>query len=472
MTTFVSVTDVGTHLDEMIVIHDKTKNLDKYQLYEYLCSLENDYIKYLKQNSFNQQFNNFCYTVHKLHPKIFREDAAHINQYRQLLMSISECNKCWNCEKQLSTADMYSLHMDPIMKNRTILCQCGENITLESLVVTAAISKYNTNSHLMLGHILSYSFPKNVTEKCPTWKKFGLAIKKEIEKTCRYTVDTKYVLVDMIKKFSTLSSFKMDLVKGMYRQMDFVNKVCCNINYWKNEANIKRSISRYKKFLTLIKSKNKILVPTVDIDLAWHTHQCNHSNYYNYCMRQIGRLVNHDDTIGPCDLQRAYAKTFIYWSEKYNNPYSFHPPSLEHWYEGHECFSSLIPFYANLRIYRWIRHSRVINLSEDEFKELYSGAIIGTPVMNAKVDTKDTTFDDSLYVTLGHINQSAENTSTYSYDNRNTGCGGGCAVYVGGCGGHGHGCGGGGHGGCGGGHGGCGGCSGGGGCGGCGGCGG
>ena len=71
-----------------------------------------------------------------------------------------------------------------------------------------------------------------------------------------------------------LSCVSLDLVKGMYRQLDFINKICTNFQYWNNETIINASIVRYFKFMDLIRTTatSKTLVPTMDIDLVWHTH--------------------------------------------------------------------------------------------------------------------------------------------------------------------------------------------------------
>lgn len=47
--------------------------------------------------------------------------------------------------------------------------------------------------------------------------------------------------------------------------------------------------SRYIKFLQLIKECTFTLVPTLDIDLLWHTHQLSPVAYDKYCKTQVGR---------------------------------------------------------------------------------------------------------------------------------------------------------------------------------------
>jgi hypothetical protein len=69
-------------------------------------------------------------------------------------------------------------------------------------------------------------------------------------------------------------SFSADLVPAMYRQLQFVNKICLNYSYWSRESVIQRSLVRYTDFMRLVSGSKETFVPTVDIDLVWHTHQC------------------------------------------------------------------------------------------------------------------------------------------------------------------------------------------------------
>lgn len=45
-------------------------------------------------------------------------------------------------------------------------------------------------------------------------------------------------------------------------------------------------------FLDLLSSSSTLFVPTLDIDLAWHTHQLLGSLYHNDCLSHIGRFID------------------------------------------------------------------------------------------------------------------------------------------------------------------------------------
>jgi len=153
-----------------------------------------------------------------------------------------------------------------------------------------------------------------------------------------------------------LSSVSLDLVKGMYRQLDFINKICVNFDYWNDEAVISASITRYFKFMDLMKrfGRKKMLVPTMDIDLVWHTHQTISTDYYKCTTSYFRNLIDHDDTIPGEDLLKGYARTFIYWSRAYNEAYSSHPPDYAAWRRNHKFICSPFGLYREIQ---WRRHS-------------------------------------------------------------------------------------------------------------------
>ena len=123
---------------------------------------------------------------------------------------------------------------------------------------------------------------------------------------------------------NNISCLSFDLIQGLYRQLSFINKICgnymcCNHEYWTNPRIIEASIRRYFKFLDLIaeyRPRRKALVPTIDIDLIWHTHQClgDSSSYCNYTRTLLGGILNHDDTIESGNLKKGtyYRKSFYY----------------------------------------------------------------------------------------------------------------------------------------------------------------
>ncbi|KAH6993149.1 hypothetical protein EDB82DRAFT_167901 [Fusarium venenatum] len=114
---------------------------------------------------------------------------------------------------------------------------------------------------------------------------------------------------DLFETFgSTLAEQLRDAV---LRQASFVDKM--NSYMWIRspalDGTIRRGISRYLNFCKLIKMSKNTVVPTLDIDLVWHTHQCT-AKYYGQATKVLaGKFVNHDDTIEKPQLGDGFAET-------------------------------------------------------------------------------------------------------------------------------------------------------------------
>ncbi|PNY25853.1 Glycine-rich domain-containing protein 2 [Tolypocladium capitatum] len=93
------------------------------------------------------------------------------------------------------------------------------------------------------------------------------------------------------------------------RQADFVDKM--NAHLWIRspalEGTIRRGVDRYGKFLELLRLYDgTTIVPTLDVDLVWHTHQCAAAWYARGTRALVGRFVNHDDTIAEEQLGTGF----------------------------------------------------------------------------------------------------------------------------------------------------------------------
>src|SRR5262245_48194035 len=81
-----------------------------------------------------------------------------------------------------------------------------------------------------------------------------------------------------------------------------------------DEEFYKDSSSRYHKFLTLIKENpGQMLVPTLDIDLFWHSHILHPNEYRSYCFYTLGKILNHDDSVEDSKLTNSFARTVQLW---------------------------------------------------------------------------------------------------------------------------------------------------------------
>lgn len=85
-----------------------------------------------------------------------------------------------------------------------------------------------------------------------------------------------------------------------------------------------RRVIKYKRFMGFMTSRlDSITVPTLDVDLIWHTNQLRPSTYYQLCMTLTDdHFVDHDDKIGETNLHDVFAKTTRACQKKYKKPYS------------------------------------------------------------------------------------------------------------------------------------------------------
>jgi hypothetical protein len=76
-----------------------------------------------------------------------------------------------------------------------------------------------------------------------------------------------------------------------------------------------RLIKKYEVFFSIMMNWPKnMAVPTLDVDLAWHTHQLNPSRYYNYSTKQANKagirvFIDHDDKVDEDKLSDGFSWT-------------------------------------------------------------------------------------------------------------------------------------------------------------------
>ncbi|CAE6469358.1 unnamed protein product [Rhizoctonia solani] len=86
---------------------------------------------------------------------------------------------------------------------------------------------------------------------------------------------------------------------------------------------IYRCIARYHAWLDVMSQlSRKMLVPTLDIDLAWHTHQLKQRDYRRtWTIEILGQFIDHDDKVEENKLSEAYEQTAKYWEQRWGVPY-------------------------------------------------------------------------------------------------------------------------------------------------------
>lgn len=110
------------------------------------------------------------------------------------------------------------------------------------------------------------------------------------------------------------SIFGLDLVGAVVRQGSFIRKMD-NIDWLHSPAlstTVDRLIRKYMIFLEIMfKNRDNMAVPTLDVDLAWHTHQMTTFRYYVYTTSRTTpkTFINHDDKVAEGKLSDAFEWT-------------------------------------------------------------------------------------------------------------------------------------------------------------------
>lgn len=121
------------------------------------------------------------------------------------------------------------------------------------------------------------------------------------------------------------SQFALDLVGAVIRQGSFVEKMHA-IDWLHSPAlanTMARCVQKYSCFFSIMKTyPTKVAVPTLDIDLAWHTNQCSPVGYMSLSDRYCKKLIDHDDKIEESKLSEAFAWTSRTYQNMFSEPYS------------------------------------------------------------------------------------------------------------------------------------------------------
>ncbi|KKK27352.1 hypothetical protein ARAM_004096 [Aspergillus rambellii] len=116
------------------------------------------------------------------------------------------------------------------------------------------------------------------------------------------------------------SIFALDLVGAVMRQGTFITKMQ-GLDWLHLQSPVglpglmQRCIQKYSVFWSIIvKNPSKIVVPTLDVDLVWHTHQLDPRSYYEYSLATTAaekpiRFIDHDDKIDEGQLSDSFAWT-------------------------------------------------------------------------------------------------------------------------------------------------------------------
>ncbi|KAF8185116.1 hypothetical protein BJ912DRAFT_1060663 [Pholiota molesta] len=135
----------------------------------------------------------------------------------------------------------------------------------------------------------------------------------------------------VMSAYSDNKIYSVELVGAVLRQGSFVQKMFdfgwTKRGYFdgsEDELALHHALARYHAFLDLMSSSmGSFFVPTLDIDLVWHTHQLMSTKYAADCNTYLGRFIDHDDKIEGLRLSSAFDMTCTAWKERFNVQYTY-----------------------------------------------------------------------------------------------------------------------------------------------------
>lgn len=158
----------------------------------------------------------------------------------------------------------------------------------------------------------------------------GLA-DKEIVRAARGSMSTRLLRNERIavrrmmsRYWDNSSSFSLHLVGAVTRQGSFVEKMH-DIDWLHSPglpATMSRLTTKYTRFVNIMKDSSHMAVPTLDVDLAWHTHQLDPPSYHDFTVKETSQFVDHDDKVADTKLNDAFAWTSKTYQKMFGEPYS------------------------------------------------------------------------------------------------------------------------------------------------------
>ncbi|KAI1871097.1 hypothetical protein JX265_006137 [Neoarthrinium moseri] len=121
------------------------------------------------------------------------------------------------------------------------------------------------------------------------------------------------------------SPFALELGGAVMRQGIFTDKMH-KIDWLHSPAaldTMKRLIAKYQRFVSIMASyQDRVVVPTLDVDLAWHTHQLSPRSYHDFTVSKTSKFIDHDDKINEDKLNSAFEWTSKTYQDLFGEVYS------------------------------------------------------------------------------------------------------------------------------------------------------
>ncbi|KAM0277349.1 hypothetical protein ACHAQH_005865 [Verticillium albo-atrum] len=129
----------------------------------------------------------------------------------------------------------------------------------------------------------------------------------------------------MSRYWQNASPFSIDLTGCVTRQSLFTEKMV-TLN-WLHLPTAKQSmwknVTKYERFFDIMANNpGEPAVPTLDVDLAWHTHQLSPKAYFEYSLSMTQTFIDHNDKVDEQKLGVSFEWTSKMYEKKYNEVYS------------------------------------------------------------------------------------------------------------------------------------------------------
>ncbi|KAK0732423.1 hypothetical protein B0T21DRAFT_443207 [Apiosordaria backusii] len=126
--------------------------------------------------------------------------------------------------------------------------------------------------------------------------------------------------------WQNFSIFGLDLSGAVMRQGIFIEKMV-KLDWLLHSPSARQTMERvlvkYNRFFAIMaENTGTVVVPTLDVDLAWHTHQLSPGMYYQHSVALTAKFVDHDDKIEEGLLSAQFEWTSQKYQEKYGEVYS------------------------------------------------------------------------------------------------------------------------------------------------------
>ncbi|KAL2167280.1 hypothetical protein VTG60DRAFT_1439 [Thermothelomyces hinnuleus] len=199
--------------------------------------------------------------------------------------------------------------------NRLLKSGCGFiRSNIDTLIVSGTPNPSMKDVRAMIDNVMKDKNNIREIEQVPPSEWFRLPAKSRMA-----------VRKMMSRYWENFGTFALELGAAVMRQGIFVEKMC-QLDWLHSPTardTMARLIVKYQRFMQIMaKNPGKIAVPTLDVDLAWHTHQLSPGRYYQYTVDLAGRFIDHDDKIDSTTLGEQFEWTSKVYQELYGEVYS------------------------------------------------------------------------------------------------------------------------------------------------------